>query len=453
LSLVIRAGLLVTGAGERLESGWLRSRDGGIVEMGSGPLPEAGEVLDLPNCVAVPGLVNSHDHLYQQATRGFNYGDGLFGWLRALYPVWAELDAEVVRAAARAGIGRLLLAGCTLSTDHHYIFPAGRAGIFEALVEAAAELGIRFQPCRGSMSLGESQGGLPPDSLVEDDDAILADCERLVARYHDPAPGSMCRVTIAPCSPFSVTERQMRESAQLARKLGVRLHTHLAETVDEDEFCVSKFGMRPLDLLEEFGWLDSDVWLAHGVHFSAVEIARLAAHGTGVAHCPSSNMRLGAGACRVADLVAAGVPVGLGVDGAASNEDYDLVGEIRQALLLARLRAAMLGQPDPASALSPAMAWRLATAGGAAVLGRTDCGTLAVGKRADVALYRSDDLGRSGIPDPFVALALDPPSRAEAVVVEGRVVVRGGRLLTADEETLAQDVGAAGRRLLGVLHA
>ena len=453
MSLVVRAGLLVTGTGDRLESGWLRSRQGEIVEMGTGPLPEAGEILDLPNCVAVPGLVNAHDHLYQWATRGLNHGDGLFGWLKALYPVWAGLDAEVVSSAARAAIGRLLLAGCTLTTDHHYIFPAGSSGLFEALVEAAADLGIRFQPCRGSMSLGESQGGLPPDSLVEDDDAILADCERLVGRYHDPAPGSMCRVSIAPCSPFSVTERQMREAAQLARKLGVRLHTHLAETVDEDEFCVARFGRRPLDLLEEYGWLDSNVWLAHGVHFSASEIARLGAHGTGIAHCPSSNMRLGAGACPVTELLAAGVPVGLGVDGSASNEDYDLAGEVRQALLLARLRAAMLGRPEPASAMDPATAWRLATAGGAAVLGRTDCGTLAVGKRADVALYRTDDLGHSGMPDPFLALALDPPERAEAVVVEGKVVVRGGRLLTADEDSLAREIGLASRRLLAVLHA
>ncbi|GAC1658674.1 MAG: 8-oxoguanine deaminase [Candidatus Dormibacteraceae bacterium] len=453
MKLAIRAGLLVTGRGEQLSQGWLLSRDGAIIEVGSGPLPAADEFLDLPNCVAVPGLVNAHDHLYQWATRGFNYGDGLFGWLRALYPIWAEMDADVVRAAARAGIGRLLLSGCTLTADHHYIFPKGRPGIFEALVDAAAGLGIRFQPCRGSMSLGQSDGGLPPDSLVEDDDEILAECERLVAKFHDPDPGSMCRVSIAPCSPFSVTQRQMREAATLARKLGVRLHTHLAETAEEDEYCVDKFGKRPLDLLEELGWLDSNVWLAHGVHFSSAEVRRLGEHGTGIAHCPSSNMRLGAGACPVADLLAAGVPVGLGVDGAASNEDYHLVGEVRQALLLGRLRASMLGAADPAAAMDPVTAWRLATAGGAAVLGRLDCGTIEVGKRADVALFRADDLGRAGIPDPFVALALAPPARAEAVVVEGRIVVRGGRLVNADEDQLAVAVAAASRQLLGAHHA
>ena len=453
MSLVVRAGVLVTGTGMQLESGWLRCRQGEIVEIGSGPAPEAGETLDLPNCVMVAGLVNTHDHMYQWATRGYAYNAGLFGWLKELYPVWAEIDADVVRAAARAAIGRLLLAGCTMTTDHHYIFPAGRPGVFEALVAAGTELGIRFHPCRGSMDLGESQGGLPPDSVVEDIDAILAETERLVGKYHDPAPGSMLRVAVAPCSPFSVTPRLMTESAALARRLGVLLHTHLAETVDEEQFCVAKFGRRPLELLGEWGWLGGDVWLAHGVHFSADEIAHLGRTGTGVAHCPSSNMRLGAGACPSTELLAAGARVGLGVDGAASNEDYDLLAEVHQALLLARLRAAMLGVPEPAAALSPSGAFALGNKGGAGVLCRDDVGTIEVGKRADLALYRADDLGRAGIADPLAAIALAPPARAEAVVVEGRVVVREGRLLTADEEDLAREIRAASGRLREVHHA
>jgi cytosine/adenosine deaminase-related metal-dependent hydrolase len=452
MSLVVRAGVLVTGAGAQLEGGWLRSRQGEIVEIGTGPAPEAGETLDLPNCVLIAGLVNTHDHMYQWASRGYAYNSSLFDWLKELYPVWAEIDAEIVRAAARAAMGRLLLAGCTMTTDHHYIFPAGRAGIFEAMVGAAAELGIRFHPCRGSMDLGESQGGLPPDSVVEDLDAILAETERLVGRYHDPGPGSMLRVAVAPCSPFSVTPRLMTESAQLARRLGVHLHTHLAETIEEEQFCVATFGRRPLELLEEWGWLGDDVWLAHGVHFSAEEVAQLGRTRTGIAHCPSSNMRLASGACPTTDLVAAGARVGLGVDGAASNEDYDLLAEVHQALLLARLRASMLGRSAPAAAISPGAAFALGNQGGARVLGRDDVGTIEVGKRADLALYRADDLGRSGIADPLAAIALAPPARAEAVVVNGRVVVREGRLLTADEEELAREIGTAGAQLRKVRH-
>ncbi len=453
MSLVVRAGVLVTGAGIQLESGWLRSRRGEIVEIGTGPAPEAGETLDLPNCVMIAGLVNTHDHLYQWATRGYAYNAGLFGWLKELYPVWAEIDAEVVHAAARAAIGRLLLAGCTMTTDHHYVFPAGRPGVFEALVAAGTELGIRFHPCRGSMDLGESRGGLPPDSVVEDLDAILAETERLVGKYHDPGPGSMLRVAVAPCSPFSVTPRLMTESATLARRLGVHLHTHLAETVEEERFCVERFGRRPLELLDEWGWLGDDVWLAHGVHFSAAEVAELGRTHTGVAHCPSSNMRLGSGACPTTELVAAGARVGLGVDGAASNEDYDLLAEVHQALLLARLRAAMLGVRDPAATLSPSGAFALGNRGGASVLGRAEVGTIEVGMRADLALYRADDLGRAGIADPLAAIALAPPARAEAVVVDGRVVVREGRLLTADEDELARAITAASARLQEVHHA
>jgi cytosine/adenosine deaminase-related metal-dependent hydrolase len=345
-------------------------------------------------------------------------------------------------------MARLLLSGCTLSTDHHYVFPRGREGIFEALVETASELGLRFHPCRGSMSLGESKGGLPPDSVVEGEDAILADTEQKIHDFHDPAPGSMCRVVVAPCSPFSVTPELMRDSAALARRHGVRLHTHVAETLDEERFCLEKFGKRPLELMQDLGWTGNDVWFAHGVHFNDADVATVAATGTGVAHCPSSNLRLGAGVFRLSDLVRAGARVGLGVDGAASNEDSNLTMELHQALLLARGRAALQGDPDAATAMDARGAWRLATAGGAACLGRDDCGTLEPGKCADVAFFRIDDLAHAGIEDPLAALALAPPARAEAVVVNGKVVVRDGRLVTGDEHQIARDIALESKRLL-----
>jgi cytosine/adenosine deaminase-related metal-dependent hydrolase len=446
-TLLLRAGILYTGAGEEIPNGWLLARDGLIAEVGSGPHPSADEVLNLPSCLAVPGLVNAHDHMYQWATRGYVPDGGLFEWLRALYPIWAQIDADTVRIAARAGMARLLLSGCTLSTDHHYVFPHGRAGIFEALVDTASELGLRFHPCRGSMSLGESKGGLPPESVVEDEDAILAHTEEMIHQFHDPAPGAMCRVVVAPCSPFSVTPQLMRDSAELARRHRVRLHTHLAETLDEEHFCLAHFGKRPMELMQDLGWTGPDVWFAHGIHFDDAEVSQVAKSRTGVAHCPSSNMRLGAGACRVEDLVRAGAIVGLGVDGAASNEDSNLAGEVHQALLMARTRAAMQGREDAAAAVTARDAWRLATTGGAACLGRDDCGSLAVGKCADVAFFRLDDLGHAGIADPLAAMALAPPARAEAVVVNGKVVVRDGRLLTGDEKEIARDLAAESARL------
>ena len=449
-TLVVRAGLLFTGAGEVTENGWLLARDGLIAEIGSGRPPAADAVLNLPNCIAVPGLVNAHDHMYQWTTRGYVPDGGLFEWLRALYPVWAQIDADVVRIAARAAMARLLLSGCTLSTDHHYVFPRGRAGIFEALVDTARGLGLRFHPCRGSMSLGESKGGLPPDSVVEDEDEILAHTEEMIRRFHDPAPGAMCRVVVAPCSPFSVTPQLMRDSAELARRHGVRLHTHLAETIDEERFCLERFGKRPFELMQDLGWTGDDVWFAHGIHFDDAEVGQVAKTRTGVAHCPSSNMRLGAGACRVEDLVRAGAKVGLGVDGAASNEDSNVAAELHQALLLARTRAAFQGREDAASALSAREAWRLATVGGAECLGRDDCGTLVAGNCADVALFRLDDLAHSGMDDPLAALALAPPARAEAVVVNGKVVVRDGQLITGDELEISRDLAAASKRLARV---
>jgi cytosine/adenosine deaminase-related metal-dependent hydrolase len=442
----MRAGLVFTGDKE-IEGGWVLARDGLIAEVGSGDAPPADEVIDSPNCIAVPGLVNAHDHMYQWATRGYVPDGTLFEWLRALYPVWARIDAETVRVAARAAMTRLLLCGCTLSTDHHYVFPHGRSGIFEALVEAAREVGIRFQPCRGSMSLGESKGGLPPDSVVEDEDSILADTESMIKRFHDPKPGSMCRVVVAPCSPFTVTPQLMRESASLARRHGVRLHTHVAETLDEERFCIERFGRRPLELMEDLGWTGDDVWYAHGIHLNDAEVDRVAEARTGIAHCPSSNMRLGAGACRVEDLVRAGASVGLGVDGSASNEDANIAMELHQALYLARARAAMLGRIDAPAALDARGAWRLATRGGADCLGRDDCGSLEVGRCADIALFRVDDLPHAGVADRLAGLALAPPARASVVVVNGRVVVFDGRLLTADEDDIARDVASVSARL------
>jgi len=442
LTLLLKAGLVYTGDRE-VEGGWLLSRDGMIAEVGSGPAPRADEVVDEPNCVAMPGLVNAHDHMYQWATRGYVPDGTLFEWLRTLYPVWARIDADVLRVAARAAMARLLLSGCTLSTDHHYVFPHGRDGLLEALIDIARELGLRFHPCRGSMSLGESQGGLPPDSMVEKEDDILADTEATIKHFHDPEPGSMCRVVVAPCSPFSVTPELMRDSAALARKHDVRLHTHLAETLDEEKFCMEKFGMRPYELMEDLGWAGADVWYAHGIHLSDAEVDRVAETSTGIAHCPSSNMRLGAGACRVEELVRAGARVGLGVDGSASNEDANLAMEAHQAMLLARVRA------SSPRALDARTAWRLATRGGAACLGREDCGSLEVGKCADVACFRVDDLAHAGIQDLVAGLALAPPARAQTVIVNGRVVVREGRLLTGDEDEIAREIAATSARLAG----
>ena len=440
MTLLLKAGLLWTGS-EEIDNGWVLARDGVIDQIGSGPAPRAERVIDEPNCVAMPGLVNAHDHMYQWATRGYVPDGTLFEWLRALYPVWARIDADTVRVAARAAMARLLLSGCTLSTDHHYVFPRGKAGIFQALVDAARDLGLRFHPCRGSMSLGESKGGLPPDSVVEDEDVILADTEEMIERHHDPEPSSMCQVVVAPCSPFSVTPELMRDSAALARKHGVRLHTHLAETLDEERFCLEKFGRRPVELMEDLGWTGGDVWYAHGIHMNDVEVSRVAEVKTGIAHCPSSNMRLGAGACRVEDLLKHGGRVGLGVDGSASNEDANLAMEAHQALLLARVRATSPG------ALDARTVWRLATKGGAECLGRDDCGTLELGKCADITCFRVDDLAHAGIKDLLAGLALAPPARAQTVVVNGRAVVREGRLLTADEDQIAREIAATSARV------
>jgi cytosine/adenosine deaminase-related metal-dependent hydrolase len=420
-----------------------------IVAVGDGPAPETpgARRIDGRGMLATPGLVNCHHHLYQWATRGLAQQATLFEWLVELYPVWAHVDDEIEWAAARAGLAALACSGCSTTTDHHYVFPAGVGDLLEVEVRAAESIGVRFHPCRGSMDLGRSAGGLPPDEIVEDRDVILAASEDAVARFHDRSPGAMVRVALAPCSPFSVTSELMAETAQLARRLGVRLHTHLAETLDEEEFCRERFGVRPVQYLEDLGWLGDDVWLAHCVHLSDDEIARFGATGTGVAHCPSSNARLGAGIAPVAALTRAGAPVGLGVDGAASNESGALSVEVREALLVARIA----GGP---AAMTAREALALATVDGARCLGRADeLGSLEPGKLADVALWRIDSLDHAGIEDPVAALVLGRPQPVDTLLVGGRLVVERGELRTADVETVAADIAHQSRRLLDRVEA
>jgi cytosine/adenosine deaminase-related metal-dependent hydrolase len=386
--------------------------------------------------VITAGLVNTHHHLYQWMTRGRCVGCDLFGWLVELYPVWGRLDVEDVGTAAKVGLAELALSGCTTAADHHYLVPRGDDSVFDAIADAARAVGIRLHLARGSMDLGESDGGLPPDHVVEDADAILASTESVIERHHD---GERIVVTVAPCSPFSVTPELMRDSAELARRHGLRLHTHLAETVDEERDALERFGRRPVDLLDELGWIAGDVWVAHGIHFDDAEVARLGTAGTGVAHCPSSNARLGAGMCRVTDLEAAGSPVGLGVDGASSNEAGRLHPELRQAVFTARQRA---GRAD---AFMPLDALRLATEGGARCLGRSDIGRLEPGLRADLVVWPGDDL--ADMPDPLAGLVLGPERRARHVLVGGEAVVREGQLLGADLMSLRHELATRARRL------
>ena len=429
-------------AGTEYASGHLAFDAGRITAVGAGPAPDlpGTERVDGRGLLVTPGLVNVHHHLYQWITRGYAIDGTLFEWLTTLYPVWARLDADLVHDSAAANLAWMALTGCTTSTDHHYVFPDGGGDLLEAEITAAQEVGLRFHPTRGSMNLGQSAGGLPPDSVVEDHDAILAATEAAIARWHDPSPEAMVRIAVAPCSPFSVTAELMRDSAALARRAGVRMHTHLAETLDEEEFCRATFGATPVEYAEDLGWLGDDVWLAHCVHLSDAAIARFAATGTGVAHCPTSNARLGSGIARMRDLLDAGVPVGLGVDGSASNESGRMVDELHQALLAARFRGGPL-------ALTARESLRAATAGGARCLGRdAELGTLEVGKLADVAVWRVDGLAGSGIADPVCTLVFGAPTLAH-LFVGGNEVVRDGELRTADAESLAAAAGRAAARI------
>ncbi|HEX2236505.1 MAG TPA: 8-oxoguanine deaminase [Actinomycetota bacterium] len=430
-------------ADRELASGHIVIEGGRIAAIGEGDAPDAGGArIDASGCLATPGLVNCHHHLYQWLTRGLAQQTNLFEWLTALYPVWAHLDPDLEAAAARAGAVALALSGCSTTTDHHYVFPRGVDDLLEPSIEAVGEVGLRFHPCRGAMDLGRSGGGLPPDEITEPTDAVMAAIEAAIDRFHDPAFGAMVRIAVAPCSPFSVTADLMRESARLARARGVRLHTHLAETKEEEDFCVERFGVRPVEYLDGLEWLGDDVWLAHCIHLDDAEVGRFGATRTGVAHCPSSNARLGAGIAPAADLLRSGAAVGLGVDGAASNEAGELGPEMRAALLLARLR----GGPR---AMTARTALALATREGARCLGRSDeIGSLEEGKCADIALWRLDDLGRAGIADPVAALVLGPAQRADTLIVDGRTVVEGGHAARIDEDGVARDLDKASRRLV-----
>ena len=420
-------------AGTEHENGWVLLADGRIGQVGSGDQPDADERIDVGGAVVTPGLVNTHHHLYQTLTRAQAQQADLFTWLKTLYPIWARLDGEAEYAAARTGLAELLLSGCTTVFDHHYVVPDGQQEVFDALLRAADELGVHLVLGRGSMDLGESQGGLPPDSLVEDRDSILAETERLAERGVDLA--------VAPCSPFSVTKELMVESAELARRLGLALHTHLAETVEEEAYCRELYGCSPVEYLEDVGWLADDVWCAHCVHLSDGDVRLFGERGVGVAHCPTSNLRLGAGVAPVRELVDAGAPVGLGVDGSASNERSDLFLEVKQALLVARGR-------DGPEAMTVRDALQLGTRGGAAVLRRDDIGSFEPGKRADVAVWPSAELELAGAADPVAGLVFSAPHRVDRLFVAGEEVVRDGRLIRADTEQIAREHRAQARRFL-----
>jgi cytosine/adenosine deaminase-related metal-dependent hydrolase len=426
VSTLLRSAWLVTmdESGTEHEDGWVLIRDGMIDAVGGGAPPVADELIDLGGAVVTPGLVNTHHHLYQTLTRARAQEADLFTWLKTLYPVWARIDAASEYAAARTGLAELALSGCTTVFDHHYVFPRDQTGIAEALLRAVEEIGVRLVFGRGSMDLGESEGGLPPDSLVEDLDTILEQTESLAQDGVD--------VAVAPCSPFSVTKELMRESAELARRLGVPLHTHLAETAEEEAYCRELYGCTPVEYLEELGWLAEDVWCAHCVHLSEQEVRRFADTGTGVAHCPTSNLRLGAGVAPVRDLLNAGARVGLGVDGSASNERSDLFFEVKQALLVARGR----GGPG---AMTVRESLRLATRGGAEVLRRNDIGSLEAGRRADIAVWRTDVLQLAGAADLLAGLVLSAPHRVDRLYVGGDEIVRDGRLVRVDEDEIARE--------------
>ncbi|UGT45833.1 8-oxoguanine deaminase [Nocardia yamanashiensis] len=426
-------------AGTEYRDGHVVVRGNRIAAVGPGRAPEAqgGNRIDGSGCLLTPGLVNTHHHLYQWVTRGLAADATLFEWLTTLYPIWAGIDADATRVAATGALASLARTGCTTTTDHHYLFPRDAGDLLGATIEAATQVGLRFHPTRGSMDLGQSAGGLPPDSVVETLDDILAASQDAVSRWHDPSFDSMLRIGLAPCSPFSVSPELLRESATLARELGVRLHTHAAETLDEHDYCLRTHGCTPAAYLEKLGWVGPDVWYAHGIHLDDDAIATLARTGTGVAHCPTSNARIGCGVARTADLLAAGVPVGLGVDGAASNESSSLIEEPRNALLFARQR----GGP---SSLTVRTALELATIGGARTLGReAEIGSLEPGKLADLALWRLDGPAHAGIEDPITALILGAAPPLAALVVNGRIVVRDGEIRTIDEVAAGRDVARA----------
>jgi cytosine/adenosine deaminase-related metal-dependent hydrolase len=426
-------------AGAELATADVLIRDGVIAAVGQG-LTTLGTVHNAAGCVITPGLINTHHHLYQTLTRAVPGGQDalLFGWLRTLYPIWARFGPEEMFSSAQVGLVELALSGCTLSSDHLYLYPNGAR--LDDTIAAAAQVGLRFHPTRGAMSIGESDGGLPPDALVEREDAILNDCIRVIDAFHDPRPGAMVRVGVAPCSPFSVSPDLMRDAALLARDKGVMLHTHLAENDEDIAYSLERFGCRPGQYAEDLGWTGPDVWHAHCVKLDAGEIDLFARSGTGVAHCPCSNCRLGSGIAPVRAMRDAGVNVGLGVDGSASNDSSNLIAEARQAMLLQRVQFG-------ADKMSAREALRLATRGGAAVLGRDDLGQIAVGKRADLAVWDVSGIESAGSWD-AAALVLAGPTRVRDLFVEGRQVVGDGRMLTVDTGELVARQNKLARELM-----
>lgn len=412
-----------------------------LVPLGQQPTHAYGEVMECSDLVILPGLINGHHHFYQTLTRALPQAlnKPLFGWLQSLYPVWAGLEPDMLYQATRLALAELLLSGCTSAADHHYLFPEALTEAMDIQAEAAASMGMRMTMTRGSMSLGTDDGGLPPQNTVQQEDIILADSERVIKRYHNAAEGSMLQVALAPCSPFSVTPELMRHSATLAAEHEVMLHTHLAETIDEENFCVQRFGLRTVDYLDSVGWLGPQTWLAHGIHFNTDEIQRLGAAGTGICHCPTSNMMLASGIAPVQELEAAGCPVGIGVDGSASNDGSNMIQEVRQALYLQRLKyGAQVSHFD---------AYRWATEGSAKMLGRSDIGSLVVGKQADIAFFKLDEMRFSGSHDPLAALLLCGAHKAEHVMVAGRWSVKKGLIEGLDVSPLLQQHGAAAKAL------
>jgi cytosine/adenosine deaminase-related metal-dependent hydrolase len=463
--LIKNATVLVTMDDHQREipEGGLFIRDGFLSAVGPTDElpPTADEVLDLRGHLVLPGLVNTHHHFYQTLTRAVPAAQdaNLFNWLKTLYPIWARMTPDDIFASTQTALAELALSGCTTASDHLYLFPNGAR--LDDEIAAAKETGVRLQASRGSMSLGESKGGLPPDSVVDSEESILKDSQRLIETYHDPKPGACVQIVLAPCSPFSVSGDLMRQSAALARQHGVHLHTHLAETEDEQAFCLQKFGCRPVPYMQSVDWVGQDVWFAHAVHVDNEEVKTIARHGCGVAHCPTSNMRLGSGIAPLREYLAAGVKVGLGVDGSASNDTSSLLAEVRQAMLVARLREGITGfsltsGPSPEGRgegvrklMTAREALRLATRGGAAVLGRADIGSLEPGKCADFFALKLERLDYAGaLHDPVSAAVFCQPVRADYTVVAGRCVVREGRLVTVDEAKLVARHNRAARRLL-----
>ncbi|MEM7216102.1 MAG: 8-oxoguanine deaminase [Pseudomonadota bacterium] len=427
-----------------LKNGSLFARDGAIEAVGSVVPDDADEVIDASGCVVTPGLVNTHHHLYQSLTRVVPGGQNalLFGWLQTLYPIWARFGPEEFFVTAQTGLAELAMSGCTMSSDHLYLYPNGAK--LDDTIEAAKTIGVRFHPTRGSMSIGESEGGLPPDSLVEREHEILEDCIRVVDRFHESGAGAMVQVGIAPCSPFSVSRELMRDTALLARDKGVMLHTHLAENEEDIAYSIEKFGCRPGQYAEDLGWTGEDVWHAHCVKLNKEEIDLFAHTKTGVAHCPCSNCRLGSGIAPVREMRDSGVKVALGVDGSASNDSGHLLSEARQALLLQRVK-------NGADAMSAREVLEIATLGGAKVLGRSDCGSLEVGKRADIAIWDTSGLEAAGNWDPVAALVLCGPFSVRDLVVEGRRIVEDGNLTGVDIAKVTERQNRMAKRLADMI--